>query len=143
MTFLKKLPSAFVIYWDVFVFSRRTVPVILHPVAPRLAAGVSSFFNHSCCLTCINSLKGRWSLKFLARSSSIKGHASHQNKKKQNKSPYRSSADIVDGNKDSLSALYLCLIDSFLYASFSVNSGCLRIFEAQRHDNSRWRYGYC
>ena len=143
MTFSKKLPSAFVIYWDVFVFSRRTVPVILHPVAPRLAAGVSSFFNHSCCLTCINSLKGRWSLKFLARSSSIKGHASHQNKKKQNKSPYRSSADIVDGNKDSLSALYLCLIDSFLYASFSVNSGCLRIFEAQRHHNSRWRYGYC
>ena len=143
MTFSKKLPSAFVIYWDVFVFSKRTVPLILHPVAPRLAAGVSSFFNHSCCLTCINSLKGRWSLKFLARSSSIKGHASHQNKKKQNKSPYRSSADIVDGNKDSLSALYLCLIDSFLYASFSVNSGCLRIFEAQRHDNSRWRYGYC
>ena len=143
MTFSKKLPSAFVIYWDVFVFSKRTVPLILHPVAPRLAAGVSSFFNHSCCLTCINSLKGRWSLKFLARSSSIKGHASHQNKKKQNKSPYRSSADIVDGNKDSLSALYLCLIDSFLYASFSVNSGCFRIFEAQRHDNSRWRYGYC
>ena len=143
MTFLKKLPSAFVIYWDVFVFSRRTVPVILHPVAPRLAAGVSSFFNHSCCLTCINSLKGRWSLKFLARSSSIKGHASHQNKKKQNKSPYRSSADIVDGNKDSLSALYLCLIGSFLYSSFSVNPGCLRIFEAQRHDNSRRRYGYC
>ena len=143
MTFSEKLPSAFMIYWDVFVFNRRTVPVILHPVAPRLAAGVSSFFNHSCCLTCINSLKGRWSLKLLARSSSIKGHASHQNKKKQNKSPYRSSADIVDGNKDSLSALYLCLIDSFLYASFSVNSGYLRIFEAQRHDNSRRPYGYC
>ena len=143
MTFPKKLPSAFVIYWDVFVFSRRTVPVILHPVSPRLSAGVSSFFNHSCCLTCINSLKGRWSLKLLARSSSIKGHASHQNKKKQNKSPYRSSADIVDGNKDSLSALYLCLIDSFLYASFSVNSGYLRIFEVQRHDNSRRPYGYC
>ena len=143
MTFSKKLPSAFVIYWDVFVYNRRTVPVILHPVAPRLAAGVSSFFNHSCCLTCINSLKGRWSLKLLARSSSIKGHASHQNKKKQNKSPYRSSADIVDGNKDSLSALYLCLIDSFLYASFSVNSGYLRIFEVQRHDNSSLPYGYC
>ena len=143
MTSPKKLPSAFVIYWDVFVFSRRTVPVILHPVASRLSAGVSSFFNHSCCLTCINSLKGRWSLKLLARSSSIKGHASHQNKKKQNKSPYRLSADIFDGNKDSLSALYLCLIDRFLYFSLSVNSGCLRIFEAQRHDDSRRRYGFC
>ena len=143
MTFSQKLPSAFVIYWDVFVYNRRTVPVILHPVAPRLAAGVSSFFNHSCCLTCINSLKGRWSLKLLARSSSIKGHASNQNKKKQNKSLYRSSADIFDGNKDSLSALYLCLIDSFLYASFSVNSGYPRIFEVQRHDNSRHPYGYC
>ena len=143
MTFSKKLSSAFMIYWDVFVFSRRTVPVILHPVAPRLSAGVSSFFNHSCCLTCINSLKGRWSLKLLARSSSIKGHASHQNKKKQNKSPHRSSADIFDGNKDSLSALYLCLIDSFLYSCFSVNSRCLRIFEAQKHDHLRWRYGYC
>ena len=143
MTFSKKLPSAFVIYWDVFVFSRRTVPVILHPVAPRLAAGVSSFFNHSCCLTCINSLKGRWSLKFLARSSSIKGHASHQNKKKQNKSPHRSSADIFDGNKDSLSALYFCLLDSFFFSYFGVNSGCLRVFEAQRHDHLRWRYGYC
>ena len=143
MTFLKKLPSAFVIYWDVFVFSRRTVPVILHPVAPRLAAGVSSFFNHSCCLTCINSLKGRWSLKLLARSSSIKGHASHQNKKKQNKSPHRSSADIFDGNKDSLSALYFCLLDSFFFSYFGVNSGCLRVFEAQRHDHLRWRYGYC
>ena len=143
MTFPKKLPSAFVIYWDVFVFSRRTVPVILHPVAPRLAAGVSSFFNHSCCLTCINSLKGRWSLKLLARSSSIKGHASHQNKKKQNKSPHRSSADIFDGNKDSLSALYFCLLDSFFFSYFGVNSGCLRVFEAQRHDHLRWRYGYC
>ena len=143
MTFSKKLPSAFVIYWDVFVFSRRTVPVILHPVAPRLAAGVSSFFNHSCCLTCINSLKGRWSLKLLARSSSIKGHASHQNKKKQNKSPHRSSADIFDGNKDSLSALYFCLLDSFFFSYFGVNSGCLRVFEAQRHDHLRWRYGYC
>ena len=142
MTSPKKLPSAFVIYWDVFVFSRRTVPVILHPVAPRLAAGVSSFFNHSCCLTCINSLKGRWSLKLLARSSSIKGHASHQNKKKQNKSPHRSSADIFDGNKDSLSALYFCLLDSFFFSYFGVNSGCLRVFEAQRHDNSRRRYGY-
>lgn len=143
MTFSKKLPSAFMIYWDVFVFSRRTVPEILHPVAPRLAAGVSSFFNHSCCLTCINSLKGRWSLKLLARSSSIKGHASHQNKKKQNKSPHRSSADIFDGNKDSLSALYFCLLDSFFFSYFGVNSGCLRVFEAQRHDHLRWRYGYC
>ena len=143
MTFSKKLPSAFMIYWDVFVFSWRTVPEILHPVAPRLPAGVSSFFNHSCCLTCINSLKGRWSLKLLARSSSIKGHASHQNKKKQNKSPCRLPADFFDGNKDSLSALYLCLIDSFLYFSFIANSGCLCIFEAQRHDNSRRRYGFC
>ena len=143
MTFSQKLPSAFVIYWDVFVFSRRTVPVILHPVSPRLSAGVSSFFNHSCCLTCINSLKGRWSLKLLARSSSIKGHASHQNKKKQNKSPHRSSADIFDGNKDSLSALYFCLLDSFFFSYFGVNSGCLLVFEAQRHDHLRWRYGYC
>ncbi len=143
MTASKILPSAFVIYWGILVYCGRTVPVILHPVAPRLSAGVSSFFNHSCCLTCINSLKGRWSLKLLARSSSIKGHASHQNKKKQNKSPYLSPADIFDGNKDSLSALYLCLIDSFLYSSLSVNFGCLRIFEAQRHHNSRRRYGFC
>jgi hypothetical protein len=93
-------------------------------------------------LTCINSLKGRWSLKLLARSSSIKGHASHQNKKKQNKSPYLSPADIFDGNKDFLFAPYFCLIDSFFYYSFSFNSWCLRVSGARRLGNSRWRYGY-
>ena len=143
MTSSKILPSAFVIYRDILVYCGQTVPVILHPVAPRLAAGVSAFFNHSCCLTCINGLKGGWSLKLLARSSSIKGHASHQNKKKQNKSPYLSSADIFDGNKDFLFAPYFYLIDSFFYSSFSFNSWCLRISEARRLGNSRWRYGYC
>jgi len=143
MTAIKILSSAFMIYWNIFVYCKRTVPVILHPVTPRLAARVPSFFNHSCCLACINSLKGSWPLKLLARSSSIKGHASHQNKKKQNKSPYRSSADIFDGNKDFLFAPYFCLIDSFFYSSFSCNSLCLRIFKAQRHDNFRWRYDYC
>jgi hypothetical protein len=60
MIILKILSSTLVMNWHIFDYVWGTVPVIMHPIASRLAAGISSFFYHGCCLACVDSLKGYW-----------------------------------------------------------------------------------
>ena len=137
MIILKILSSTLVMNWHIFACVWRTVPVIMHPIASRLAAGVSSFFYHGCCLTCVHSLKGCWSLELLARSSSIKCHASDQNKKKQKIPPHRSTEDFVYRIKEILFTLYFCFVDNFSYLGLSFNSCSLRTFDERRYNGFR------
>jgi len=129
MIILKILSSTLVMNWHIFDYVWGTVPVIMHPIASRLAAGISSFFYHGCCLACVDSLKGCWSLELLARSSSIKCHASDQNKKKQKKPPHRSTVDFVYANKEVLFIPYFCFVDNFSYLGLSFNFCSLRTFD--------------
>ena len=137
MIILKILSSTLVMNWHIFACVWRTVPVIMHPIASRLAAGISSFFYHGCCLTCVDSLKGCWSLERLARSSSIKCHASDQNKKKQKTPPHRSTEDSVYRIKELLFIPYFCFVDNFSDLGLSFNSCSLRTFDERRYNGFR------
>lgn len=137
MIILKILSSTLVMNWHIFDYVWGTVPVIMHPIASRLAAGISSFFYHGCCLACVDSLKGCWSLELLARSFSIKCHASDQNKKKQKKPPHRSTVDFVYANKEVLFIPYFCFVDNFSYLGLSFNFCSLRTFDERRYNGFR------
>ena len=143
MNALKILSSALVIYWNSLVFLRRTMPIILHPVASRLAARVSSFFNHSCCFACLDSMKHCRSWKFLARRSPIKGHAGYQDKKEQKKSPFGPVPIVFYASKEILPVPYFCLIDSFLCPSCSSSVQKFYFFKAGSCGKFRWQYDYC
>ena len=137
MIILKILSSTLVMNWHIFACVWGAVPVIMHPIASRLAAGVSSFFYHGCCLTCVHSLKGCWSLELLARSSSIKCHASDQNKKKQKTPPRRSTEDFVYRIKEILFIPYFCFVDNFSYLDLSFNACSLSAFDERRYNGFR------
>ena len=137
MIILKILSSTLVMNWHIFDYVWGTVPVIVHPIASRLAAGISSFFYHGCCLACVDSLKGCWSLELLARSSSIKCQAIDQNKKKQKNPPYRSTVDFVCGIKEVLFIPYFCFVDNFSYLGLRFNFCSFRTFDERRYNGFR------
>ena len=137
MIILKILSSTLVMNWHIFAYVWGTVPVIMHPIASRLASGISSFFYHGCRLTCVDSLKGCWSLELLARSSSIKCHASDQNKKKQKTPPHRSTEDSVHCIREIFFIPYFRFLDNFSYPGLSFNFCSLRTFDERRYNGFR------